>query len=72
MKIEVKRSASGQYREAKATDGGTTIDLGLLNHQECGDLAESLLSTVWDLAPFGMDAGKWFRERMQAAGIDLE
>ena len=49
MKIEVKRSASGQYREAKATDGGTTIDLGLLNHQDCGDLAESLLSTVLSL-----------------------
>jgi hypothetical protein len=71
MRIQTRRS--DPFIEVKVVDGGTTIHLGLLTWSASDELAESLLSGVWDLGPRGINiaAVAWFKERLQAAGIEL-
>lgn len=49
MKINIEQTGSKRYLTAKVEINGGVFDLGLLNEDECMDLARELNTAVYDL-----------------------
>lgn len=47
MEINVRKT--GEYKDVTITEENVVISCGLLNFQECLDLAKTLKSGIWDL-----------------------
>lgn len=70
MKIETKRTTS--LIGVKIVDGGTTVDLGLLNDDERDELARELVEAVWAIGPNSHDnCSKWLADILSESGIKL-
>ena len=70
MKIEIRRHSV--YSWVVVKDGGTTIDLGMLNDDERDDLAKTLINAAYEVGPtFKYDCDPWFFGMLETCGIDL-
>lgn len=71
MEIKTRR-CTGDHLDVTVIEGGTRIELGLLNESERNELAKTLLSAVWELGPrWTADCGQWMAELIEKCGIEL-
>lgn len=72
MKFTIRQTSSRRHVGVKVEEGGTTIDMGLLDDGDRAALAESLVSAIWELSPATQKgAEEWVAERFERAGVPL-
>ena len=70
MEIDVRRHAV--YSWVVIKDGGTTIDLGMLDDDERDDLAQTLINAAYEVGPkYHYDCESWFAGILEKCGIKL-
>ena len=70
MEINARRHAV--YSWVVIKDGGTTIDLGMLDDDERDDLAQTLINAAYEVGPkYHYDCEPWFAGILEKCGIKL-
>lgn len=68
--MEIRVRHAGSYVAVEIVEGGTTIDLGLLSHDERDALASTLVSAVVQMGPVYNEACKaWFDKLASENGM---
>lgn len=70
MNIEVRKLY--EYCDVKVRHENISIDLGMMDEDECRDFAKHLIETVWQLGPDSPnECGAWLASIIHECGIEL-
>ena len=61
------------HANVKVADGGTTIEIGLLDEDERLELAKTLVNAAYELGPkYCYECNEWFRDVLLACDIQYK
>lgn len=70
MQIIVKKNT--RYPSVHIIEGGTTLDLGLLDERERDEMAKEFVEALWAMGPVGSDdCAAWLARMLAEVGIDM-
>jgi len=69
--MEIKVEPLSSYANVKIVEGGTTIELGLLNKDKRDELAGVLICAAYDLGPRYSPREEWFSALLSKHNIKL-
>ena len=70
MQIIVKKYS--RYPSVHIIEGGTTLDLGLLDERERDEMAKEFVEALWAMGPVGSDdCAAWLARMLAEVGIDM-